>query len=906
MSHKPDPVIRHYRRLEVVGRGKFGTVYKGLDLNTKRLVAIKVLNLDTEEDEVRDVQKEIQFLSQLKSIPNVTHYYGSYLNGHNLWIIMDLCAGGSVRTLLKPGPLEEKYISIISRELLNALKFIHENGVIHRDIKAANILISKDGQVQLCDFGVAAQLTSTALKRTTMAGTPYWMAPEVITEGATYNVKADIWSYGITIYEMATGNPPYGDKDAMRALQMIAHHEPPRLEGRQYSGILKEFVALCLEEKPDLRPGASDLSRSKFVRAYKQVPSTVLKEVIGRYLLWRDKQSSRDSLYLEDEAEKVRKANETQSYDVKWDFDSLKSAEYIIENDIEVDDMTDNGTNSKTNGYHTPITYHTHNEVTYSPGQQRTLVPGGASTTTLGPAGVSDRPITPVTASSTLNPSNYSPGKLTTHSEPPKSLLKLFNDGDVGDDDRIINDHESSVADDGLLLIPSASSKVQKNISISAGPQEMAPLLEEREPAFIEIPTIEKLELDFQKQQQQQQQQPLPPTQSHHQRSRASTVTSLHPSPLQIATPAFIPRRSNSSTDFRLSNSPELAAIRHPTLSGTLGRRTPSPKKNAGDSAGVSDGTISADISLHGSPLRNPKSPPHMKPLDTNFTQPLLQPINTSKANASMPPELPSGSQTAPSLSNSDLHEQQQQSLARARSQKRLQMPTPVSYQGMDLQNVSQQLAVRSSSPDKLNQFGVNINLASNLPLVMTPVTEREDCEMQIHEQQPEIIHSISSPSPGTTFFHPQHSHAIYGIEDGSDLSPQSQLRKHSVSSSLSAQLNNANQENATAPSEVNHHRYHNSGHRLATQPNVSSNQMIVKLAELHVTENFDSLIPGALIGEPAIDAHGNEENSISESVVENGNFIGFNEDREAMALEVIEVFGKIRQVLDVAVGQIS
>lgn len=130
MPPKKDPVNRHYRRLEVIGRGKFGTVYKGLDLATKKLVAIKVLNLDTEQDEVSEVQKEIQFLSQIKSIPNVTHYYGSYLNGHNLWIVMDYCAGGSVRTLLLPGPLEEKFISVIARELLQALQFIHNNGVI--------------------------------------------------------------------------------------------------------------------------------------------------------------------------------------------------------------------------------------------------------------------------------------------------------------------------------------------------------------------------------------------------------------------------------------------------------------------------------------------------------------------------------------------------------------------------------------------------------------------------------------------------------------------------------------------------------------------------------------------------------------------------------------------------------
>ncbi|GME88637.1 unnamed protein product [[Candida] boidinii] len=201
-------VTQRFKKLEVIGRGKFGTVHKGVNTDTKELVAIKILNLDTDEDEVKDVQQEIQFLANLKNAPNITHYYGSYLNGSKLWIVMDYCAGGSVRTLLRPGPLEEKYVGVIIRELLVALQFVHKEGVIHRDLKAANVLIRNDGRVQLCDFGVAAQLTANALKRTTMAGTPYWMAPEVIMEGATYNVKADIWSLGITIYEMSTGNPP--------------------------------------------------------------------------------------------------------------------------------------------------------------------------------------------------------------------------------------------------------------------------------------------------------------------------------------------------------------------------------------------------------------------------------------------------------------------------------------------------------------------------------------------------------------------------------------------------------------------------------------------------------------------------------------------------------------------------
>lgn len=329
-------MLKHsaYSRTEVIGQGKFGVVYKGYHRQTKKVVAIKVLELDTKHDEVVDVQQEIQFLSDLKNAPNVTHYYGLFLVGTKLWIIMDYCAGGSLRTLLKAGVLEERYISVVVREVLLALLAVHKLGVIHRDIKAANILVTNEGNVQLCDFGVAAQLTSNALKRTTIAGTPFWMAPEVIREGDQYNVKADIWSLGITVYEIATGNPPYGDKGATWAMTMIEKLTPPRLEGREYPPALKECIALCLDENPEERPSADELLRCRLVKQYKNVPTGILREVISRYLLWRDHHLARDLMFVSVEDEDADEANPIQ---VKWDFDSLSSREYIMENDIHLE-----------------------------------------------------------------------------------------------------------------------------------------------------------------------------------------------------------------------------------------------------------------------------------------------------------------------------------------------------------------------------------------------------------------------------------------------------------------------------------------------------------------------------------------------------------------------------------------
>lgn len=702
------PVSQRYKLLEIIGKGKFGTVHKGVDNDTKQLIAIKVLNLDTDPEEVKDIQQEIQFLSNLKSVPNITHYYGSYLNGHKLWIIMDYCAGGSVRTLLKPGPLQEKYISIITRELMIALQYIHEHGVIHRDIKAANILIGKDGKVKLCDFGVAAQLTATALKRTTMAGTPYWMAPEVITEGANYNAKADIWSAGITIYEMATGNPPYSDKDALRAMQFITQHEPPRLEGRQYGPLLKEIIAMCLEEKQDLRPSAEDLLiKSKFIKNSKVLPTTLLKEVIGTYLLWRDSfNSRRNSLQgsdLVENAVAIKKShNHTPSnisiaettfsmesgenYDIKWDFDSLKSAEYIVENDIHLK------TNDEDEKFDDSF-FDTNNinDFTTSP-YNRTF--------TIGNTMINDRinnaNKSHLTATATqIDSIITSPVDTPIKKEAPISLLQLFSEVNA----------DTSTSD--ILKDKNGKHELTINIPEPQISQEILPtpnqIRQQMTSPFvpIEIPNMDVIENEIQEREKQ--------------RSRAATLNVMN---------------HNQKIDSLLNDQP--LPSRKPTIS--VAHRTPSPAK-------VLD-QINTNLQQQqqASPAKQ-SSPLHMKPLPVGASQPLLQPLNNihktkqsgqGQAPQSQPPHLANlstsqpvlqnGPQTAPvtSVSNSEKLE----SSIRARTQMRIQMPQPFAPTHFNSKEglLSPKTSIYENS--EKNQFGFDVNAASSIPLAMTPVTE--------------------------------------------------------------------------------------------------------------------------------------------------------------------------------------
>eukprot|EP00039_Didymoeca_costata_P017453 m.323921 g.323921 ORF g.323921 m.323921 type:complete len:313 (-) comp16539_c0_seq25:1397-2335(-) len=296
----------------VVGKGANATVHVGNEKRTGQIVALKIFPITKDEPLDIDLFKsEIDILNSCNH-QNVMKYYGSYLskNCAYLWMVLEYLGGGSVADLIKPGPCDPSSTAIIMRESLKGLQYLHGLGIIHRDIKAANIVLNEHGDCKLSDLGTATR----AGKASTLEGTPFWMAPEIILQ-KNYSTPADIWSLGITAIEIATGKAPLSDLHPMRAMYDITKNPPPTLTG-DFKKDFKGFVAKCLQKEQEKRPTANILLKEKFVSKAKKV--AVLCTLITRYKEWSE--NNDDVQSVDSDTDILGNAMITSPEGNLWDF----------------------------------------------------------------------------------------------------------------------------------------------------------------------------------------------------------------------------------------------------------------------------------------------------------------------------------------------------------------------------------------------------------------------------------------------------------------------------------------------------------------------------------------------------------------------------------------------------------
>ncbi|KAL9110287.1 MAG: hypothetical protein Q9227_005194 [Pyrenula ochraceoflavens] len=347
-----------YEMLELIGKGSYGRVYKAANTN-KEIVAVKVIDIDdadfrafgeAKEEQIKDFQKEIKILREAdeSGAPNLNRIIDAFSVHSQLWLICEYCPGGSVKTLMRAtnNRLGERYIAIVARELAKALQALHKAGIMHRDVKAANVLIHEEGQLQLCDFGVATVFDPKGDKRKTFIGTVHWMPPEMFAQEPQYAGEVDVWGFGCTLYECATGNPPNADLREPRQLGARLRRANKALElpaDQDFPNDFRDLVSYTLTPDQSERPDMSKVLEHEYIVNNEEIhPTSSLVELVQVYYAWLFGGGQRASLFIQAGARDVSVPGTITDPDDSdaWNFSTTDIFEKRISTVLNIPDLS--------------------------------------------------------------------------------------------------------------------------------------------------------------------------------------------------------------------------------------------------------------------------------------------------------------------------------------------------------------------------------------------------------------------------------------------------------------------------------------------------------------------------------------------------------------------------------------
>ncbi|GAB0095335.1 dual specificity mitogen-activated protein kinase kinase 3 [Sergentomyia squamirostris] len=266
-----------------LGRGAYGIVEKMRHRQTETVMAVKRITATVNTQEQKRLLMDLDISMRSSACPYTVHFYGALFREGDVWIcmeVMDTSLDKFYPKVFKNNRvMSEDILGKITISVVNALHYLHAKlNVIHRDVKPSNILINRKGEVKMCDFGISGHLVDSVAK-TIDAGCKPYMAPERIDPTGNpgiYDIRSDVWSLGISMIEMATGQFPYSTWGSpFEQLKQVVTDDPPRLEAGKYSPEFTNFISVCLQKNWKLRPKFEQLLQDPYLVTHSEKDTDV-------------------------------------------------------------------------------------------------------------------------------------------------------------------------------------------------------------------------------------------------------------------------------------------------------------------------------------------------------------------------------------------------------------------------------------------------------------------------------------------------------------------------------------------------------------------------------------------------------------------------------------------------------